>query len=211
MLPAWGKYGHILIGTESLMFGHVRKDIHLADLDGDGKCDFLLVDKESNSIHMLRNDYSRETDTFSFTDMGIVSGGISMVMAGPTSSCISQDGTVNGWLNKGLNNFQSAGLIKSKWGKERANLRFADINGDGRADILALDPVSGAADAWINEGSSGGGGEAFGWLREGTVFPGGNMRGECIHFANINGYGRADYIYVEPNTAHGYVVYNVCP
>jgi hypothetical protein len=31
MLPAWGKYGHILIGTESLMSGHVRKDIHLAD------------------------------------------------------------------------------------------------------------------------------------------------------------------------------------
>lgn len=28
---------------------------------------------------------------------------------------------------------------------------------------------------------------------------------------SINGYGRADYVYVEPNTAHGYVVYNVCP
>lgn len=26
---------------------------------------------------MLRNDYSRETDTFEFTDVGIVSGGIS--------------------------------------------------------------------------------------------------------------------------------------
>lgn len=46
-------------------------------VDGDGKCDFLLVDKETNSIHMLRNDYSRETDTFSFTDIGIVSAGIS--------------------------------------------------------------------------------------------------------------------------------------
>ena len=28
---------------------------------------------------------------------------------------------------------------------------------------------------------------------------------------SINGYGRADYIYVEPNTARGHVVYNVCP
>ena len=46
--------------------------------------------------------------------------------------CIGQDGTVNGWLNKGLNNFQFAGLIKSSEGKERANLRFADINGDVR-------------------------------------------------------------------------------
>jgi hypothetical protein len=46
-------------------------------VDGDGKCDYLLVDKETNSIHMLRNDYFRETDTFLFTDVGIVSGGIS--------------------------------------------------------------------------------------------------------------------------------------
>lgn len=50
----------------------------------------------------------------------------------PDLLCIGQDGTVNGWLNKGLNNFQFAGLIKSSEGKERANLRFADINGDVR-------------------------------------------------------------------------------
>jgi hypothetical protein len=46
--------------------------------------------------------------------------------------CIGQDGTVNGWLNKGLNNFQSAGMVKSSEGRERANLRFADIDGDVR-------------------------------------------------------------------------------
>ncbi|KAH8688824.1 SGNH hydrolase-type esterase domain-containing protein [Talaromyces proteolyticus] len=240
MLPAWGQYQHIFIATESLMSGHVRKDIHLADLDGDGKCDFLLVDKESNSIHMLRNDYSRETDTFSFTDVGTVSGGvncqehygpglfdlasssavyrstidlelISMVGDGKADFlCIGQDGTVNGWLNKGLNNFQSAGIIKTTEGKERANLRFADINGDGRADLLALDPVSGAAAAWTNGGSGGNSGETFNWQSQGTVFPGGYMRGECIHFANINGYGRADYVYIEPNLARGDVIYNVC-
>ena len=44
-------------------------------VDGDGKCDFLLVDKNTNSVHMIRNDYSRETDTFAWTDMGIVWGG----------------------------------------------------------------------------------------------------------------------------------------
>jgi hypothetical protein len=53
----------------------------------------------------------------------------------------------------------------------------------GRADLLALDPVSGAAEAWINGGSGGSGGEAFSWSSQGTVFPGGYMRGECIHFA----------------------------
>jgi hypothetical protein len=52
--------------------------------------------------------------------------------------CIGQDGTVNGWLNKGLNAFESAGLIKSSEGKERANLRFADIDGDVRAPFLEI-------------------------------------------------------------------------
>jgi hypothetical protein len=50
-------------------------------------------------------------------------------------------------------------------------------------DLLALDPVSGAADAWLNEWLGGGGDEVFRWLNPGTVFHGGYMRGECIHFA----------------------------
>lgn len=114
--------------------------------------------------------------------------------------CISRDGTVNGWLNKGLNNFQSAGLLFSNVA-ERASIRFADINGDvsfiqgrdqqkptnqiskGRADLLALDPVTGAADALVNGGPGGNGNETYSWWSQGTVFPGGYMRGECIHFA----------------------------
>jgi hypothetical protein len=36
-------------------------------------------------------------------------------------------------------------------------------------------------------------------------------RGECIHFANINGLGRADYIDVFPTTSRANVYYNVCP
>ena len=44
--------------------------------------------------------------------------------------CIGQDTTVNGWLNKGLNNFQFARLIKSNEGKEHVNLCFANINRD---------------------------------------------------------------------------------
>lgn len=44
-------------------------------MDGDGKCDFLLVDPDNFSIRMIRNDYSYEGDTFAWTDMGIVSEG----------------------------------------------------------------------------------------------------------------------------------------
>jgi hypothetical protein len=44
-------------------------------VDGDGKCDLLIVDKDSGSVHMIRNDYSAATDKFSWTDMGIVFDG----------------------------------------------------------------------------------------------------------------------------------------
>lgn len=44
-------------------------------MDGDGKCDFLIVDKKSSSVHMIRNNYAPETDTFAWADMGTVSGG----------------------------------------------------------------------------------------------------------------------------------------
>lgn len=46
--------------------------------------------------------------------------------------CIAPDGSVTGALNKGLNNFQDIGLIRSAQGIERANIRFADLNGDVR-------------------------------------------------------------------------------
>lgn len=44
-------------------------------MDGDGKCDILLVDPNNFSIRMIRNDYSYEEDSFAWTDMGVVSEG----------------------------------------------------------------------------------------------------------------------------------------
>lgn len=50
------------------------------------------------------------------------------------------------------------------------------------ADLLALNPVTRAADAWVNGGLRSGNG-TYSWWSQGTVFPGVHMRGECIHFA----------------------------
>lgn len=56
---------------------------------------------------------------------------------------VQQNGVTTGYLNKGVNNMVNQGQVKHAEGKERRNLRFADIDGDGRADMLWLDMITG--------------------------------------------------------------------
>lgn len=51
-----------------------RVGIHLADWDGDGKCDVLTQDKATGALHMWKNNYDPLTGKFLFTDEGIVTG-----------------------------------------------------------------------------------------------------------------------------------------
>jgi hypothetical protein len=76
--------------------------------------------------------------------------------------CMQSDGTIHGYLNKGIGNMVNQGQIKFSIGKERKSipishqfsnlqkliwsildLRIADIDGDGRADLLVLDMTTG--------------------------------------------------------------------
>jgi len=51
-----------------------RSDVHLADFNGDGKCDILLVDKSSGATTVIQNNYSGK---FSFSNLGVVTGSAS--------------------------------------------------------------------------------------------------------------------------------------
>jgi hypothetical protein len=88
---------------------------------------------------------------------------------------------------------------------------LADINGDGRADYLFVDSLTGAVTAWTNEGNTSQSGSSFAWIKRGIVSVRFTARGSCINFGNLYGVGRADYIIVNPqaNTASTY--FNICP
>jgi hypothetical protein len=88
---------------------------------------------------------------------------------------------------------------------------LADINGDGRADYLWVDAITGLTLAWTNEGPIPAGGSAFTWNPRGTVANGNIARGDCINFGNLYGEGRADYIIAEPIANTAEVYFNVCP
>jgi hypothetical protein len=70
--PTWD------IGTTALFsVPGPRNGIHLADWNGDGRCDVLVQDKTSGALTMWRNDYDASTKVWKFTNVGTVSGAAS--------------------------------------------------------------------------------------------------------------------------------------
>ena len=113
-----------------------HQQIHLADFDGDKKCDILLVDKNSGATTVILNKFS--SGKFSWSNIGVVTGSASCTEGYGTDKhdkgvrwhdidgdgradflCVTTDGVVSGYLNKGVNNMVNQGMIKHTEGKER--------------------------------------------------------------------------------------------
>lgn len=62
--------------------------------------------------------------------------------------CIEKDGRVSGFVHNDDDSWENVGQIKFADGKDRANLRWADVNGDGRDDMLWSEKFTGDAYVW---------------------------------------------------------------
>jgi lysophospholipase L1-like esterase len=80
----------------------------------------------------------------------------------------------------------------------KANLdqvRFADIDGNGRDDYLRVDEATGSVDVYYDtEGEDG----KPHWSPSPNVIPGVGATREAVRFADVNGDGRDDYLIVGP-------------
>ncbi|MFJ8859622.1 hypothetical protein ACIRD8_14430, partial [Streptomyces sp. NPDC102451] len=74
---------------------------------------------------------------------------------------VNYDSSAQVWQNGGPNPKEPAGsdwlwhpggTVASGVGVDGARIQFADLNNDGRADYLDVDPQNGATRAWINYG-----------------------------------------------------------
>ena len=95
------------------------------------------------------------------------------------------------WLP--LNNGQP---ITEGVGARREDIRFADINGDGRADYLWVHP-DGSIDLWTNEIGKD---PAHLVKSAGAVATSVGYPGTFVSFGVLTSSGRADYIPVVPST-----------
>ncbi|GAA0954798.1 GDSL-type esterase/lipase family protein [Nonomuraea longicatena] len=111
---------------------------------------------------------------------------------------IQPDGTTTAWYNQGLQ-FQGPTMRYWQWDHPKrisgplANpreIRYADINGDRRADRILI-TAKGGARAWINEGAVGAGGtyRDIGKIAEESGLP-----PKDIQFADLDGDSRDDLV-----------------
>lgn len=170
-----------------------RMGIHLADWDGDGKCDVLVQNRATGALTLYRNDYQAGQNTVTFTNRGVVAEtgctegwGVGIFDRGmrladidgdgrADAICIEVGGRMTGWLNRASGLF-NAGQVKFAEGWDRANLRFADVENSGKADILWMNKYTGATTVFTNNGfkglGQGGGGSSFSWSNRGVLYSG---------------------------------------
>ncbi|KAK3699774.1 hypothetical protein LTR37_016283 [Vermiconidia calcicola] len=179
--------------------------IILADMDGDGKDDYVYVDRTggSGALFLWWNrgnaDTSRAMDGLYFADMN--NDGLDDYIwvdyeTGAPYLFINQgpsDSDPLGWHFNPINNFKP---IASGAGP-RATVHFADINGDGFADYCTVDLDTGELRAYLNDGPAT---NEFGW----SFSPIGSIAsglgpGKNTRFGDIDGDGYDDYIQLRPN------------
>ncbi|KAJ6508146.1 hypothetical protein C8R45DRAFT_966453, partial [Mycena sanguinolenta] len=196
--------------------------VRFADLNGDGRAEYLWLDTQGATTAFL-NLGSTQTGApryqVQFAGMApFLSPAPNPNFGGQFTDLngdgraeylwVHDDGSVDAWLNlggpdKGTDaakvSWFPAGTIATGIGEDGAGVRFADLNGDGRAEYLWIDE-NGAMTAYLNLGSETGGEGAanVGWLAQGVVAtgPGNGVTRDNVILADINGDGRADYLTV---------------
>ncbi|MFJ9461607.1 FG-GAP-like repeat-containing protein [Kitasatospora sp. NPDC101447] len=117
---------------------------------------------------------------------------------------INPDGSVRVYLNKGgdgRGGWQDFGQVATGLTSDSSRVRFADIDGDGRADYILINP-DGSVRVYLNKGGDGRGG----WQDIGQVATGLTSDSSRVRFADIDGDGRTDYCFLDGNGGiHAYL------
>ncbi|KAL8709701.1 MAG: hypothetical protein Q9220_005641 [cf. Caloplaca sp. 1 TL-2023] len=121
---------------------------------------------------------------------------------------IGPNGEITAYVNGGLAAdghwiwYPQPNKIASGVGGKRGEIQFADLNGDGRAEYLWVHP-DGSVDVWLNEQlpAETASTLAINWYPQTRSAKGIGRDGAGVRFADLNGDGRAEYLYVESNGA----------
>ncbi|RKS68270.1 lysophospholipase L1-like esterase [Actinomadura pelletieri DSM 43383] len=162
--PGWIPRGQIASGVPDAIARPV-----FAEIDGDGRDDYLAVDPRTGVVRAWINAGGDQDGKPGWIPRGQIASGVGSIKHGPYFPNIDCDlrddyvvtdingGSVRAWLNRGgdqdgKSGWIERGQIASGALPDRHMLAFADIDGDGRDDYLAVSLEDGSVQAWINNG-----------------------------------------------------------
>jgi lysophospholipase L1-like esterase len=213
-----------------------RADVRLADIDGDGRADYILVTPEGlvtvwqNQVVYSTSSlqpgpqfisegaiYIPITDSARFPGAGIrfadldADGRADMIYVALDGSIVALRN--NGPIGKQLASFGSAQVVyqpSASRGLHRDNILLADMNGDGRADLVLLNRTTGAFSFFLNTGPRRGSFASFNatarWVH--TAAPPVDASG--VQFADLGATGRGSIVNIDNNTSGFTVTNNYC-
>ncbi|KAJ4208903.1 hypothetical protein NW759_013504 [Fusarium solani] len=181
--------------------GAVRNlsNLVFADMNGDGRDDYLIWDEDGGLAGFLNQPTNREGvplfinqgDPKTIAD-GIKKDPSTISLADMDGDgkddyvYVGKNGALSVWYNRGTTDDSMT----------IDGLRFADIDGDGIDDYIWLDPKSGAPTVYLNAGA--GDGDSLGWawkpLNGGKAIASGAAPAHQVVFGDINGDGLDDYL-----------------
>ncbi|MFJ4185323.1 FG-GAP-like repeat-containing protein [Kitasatospora sp. NPDC089509] len=115
----------------------------------------------------------------------------------PDYIAVNPDGSVHVYLNRGGDTgggWQDLGIVATGLTTDLSRVRFADMDGDGRADYNVINP-DGSVTTYLNRGGDNGGG----WQNLGRTATGLTTDQSRVRFADLDGDGKADYVAINPN------------
>ncbi|MEU6854221.1 FG-GAP-like repeat-containing protein [Actinacidiphila alni] len=191
----WSALGQIATGLTT-----DATRVRFADFDGNGRVDYLLLGTDGTvSVWLNRGGDGHG----GWSPLGQVATGQTTDAArvrfadfdgdGRTDYVlIGASGAVSVWLNlggDGHGGWSALGQIATGLTTDATRVRFADLDGDGRADYTWL-AASGAVSAYLNRGGDGHGG----WLGRDQVATGLTDDTSRVSMADFTGDGNADYV-----------------
>jgi hypothetical protein len=196
------------------------RSVYFADLNGDGKADYLVVNPNNGTVDVYWNygpDSSWENG-WKFVPAGQIASGVPHANWGTLRFpdingdgradyvYIGAGGSLGHWLNTGSKGgqdvlFIAQGGIATGASPNISNLVFADINGDGRDDYLIWDEQAGLT-GFLNQPTRREGVPLF--INQGpakTIADGITQHPESIRLADLDGDGKDDFAYIDQEGA----------